>query len=287
MTTQQQTKSVTVTWTAVIAVALVGAFTVFAPGALAQEVAQLEQFATELAQLDVDNAGADEAMDDPPPRERRAHGRRDGQVDGPDDGRGRKRRRGGEDGGRFGDHHRGKRDKDGHGPRERRLHLSKQRIDELITTLKSVNPELAERFVARAGDLDSERTRQGIATRLAGMAWLMRMDRLRRTDPELFELKVQDMRLKRSTRDLARKYREARKTEDADAMSKLNDQVRGHVAKHFDVIQKVRDHTLARLEKQLEKLRKQVETRSSHRDDLINERVEKITGAGDPSQPQW
>jgi hypothetical protein len=70
-------------------------------------------------------------------------------------------------------------------------------------------------------------------------------------------------------------------------MSKLNDQVRGHVAKHFDVIQKVRDHTLARLEKQLEKLRKQVETRSSHRDDLINERVEKITGAGDPGQPQW
>jgi hypothetical protein len=287
MTTQQQTKSVTVTWTVVIAVALVGAFTVFAPGALAQEVAQLEQFATELAQLDLDNAGADEVMDDPPPRKRRAHGRRDGQVDGPDDGRGRQRRRRGEDGGRFGDHHRGKRGKDAHGPRERRLHLSKERIDELIATLKSVNPELAERFVARAGDLDSERTRRGIATRLAGMSWLMRMDRLRRTDPELFELKVQDMRLKRSTRDLARKYREARETEDADAMSKLNDQVRGHVAKHFDVIQKVRDHTLARLENQLEKLRKQVETRSSHRDDLINERVEEITGAGDPSQPQW
>jgi hypothetical protein len=104
------------------------------------------------------------------------------------------------------------------------------------------------------------------------------MDRLRDTDPEMFELEQNDQRLDRESRELAEHYRRA---PEGPAREELRHKLKETVAQHYKSRQSRRELEVKRLEAQLERLRGALEKRSKDADAVIDRRVSQLLGEED------
>jgi len=92
------------------------------------------------------------------------------------------------------------------------------------------------------------------------------------------ELRKKDAELEHQSRDVLRRYRAAKTTEEQAALKK---QITTVVQEHFDVRQKSRNRQIKLLDEKLGKLKSQIEQREKERETLIGRRVSQLLGQDD------
>jgi len=97
---------------------------------------------------------------------------------------------------------------------------------------------------------------------------------LQRTDPELYEAERQDMELERKTFELVGQFRQA----PPDGREALKMAIQEAVAKHFEVRQKKRQLQLARMERDLRRMREEIERRDAAKDQIVGRRLKELIG---------
>ncbi|MFO0869784.1 MAG: hypothetical protein U0935_12700 [Pirellulales bacterium] len=100
------------------------------------------------------------------------------------------------------------------------------------------------------------------------------LDDLKRFDPEMYELEVQDRELERKTFELSSQYR----TAPADQRTELKSQVQDAVKRHFEVRQKKRQLQLSRLEKELQRMREEMKRRDDAQEEIVGKRLSELLG---------
>ena len=101
---------------------------------------------------------------------------------------------------------------------------------------------------------------------------------IERTDPEMAALQKKDREFDRRSRDLVARYRNAPEAEKA----KLKQQIMETVNKHFDIRQQRRKLQLDRMQKELERLRTEIEHRDSQRAAIVKQRIQELFGDTGP-----
>ena len=104
------------------------------------------------------------------------------------------------------------------------------------------------------------------------------LERLRETDPEMFELEQNDQRLERESHELAEQYRRA---PESPARDELRAKLQEAVKRHFKARQERRELEVKRLQAQLERLRSAVERRAKDADTIIDRRMSQLLGEED------
>ena len=97
---------------------------------------------------------------------------------------------------------------------------------------------------------------------------------LQRTDPELYEAERQDMELERKTFELVGQFRQARPEE----RETLKTAIQETVVKHFEVRQRKRQLQLARLERELKRMREEIQRRDEAKDQIVGRRLKELIG---------
>lgn len=97
---------------------------------------------------------------------------------------------------------------------------------------------------------------------------------LQRSDPELFEVERLDIELERKTFELVGQYRRTPPTERAA----LTMAVQEAVAKHFEVRQKKRQLQLARMERELKRMREEIQRRDEAKEQIVGRRLKELIG---------
>ena len=169
------------------------------------------------------------------------------------------------------------------GKRSRELLLTTEERQSLIEIIRMIHQEKAEqleKFAADHGDRVNAILRR---------FWhpLRPLLELKKHDQEMFELKVNDMRLNREAGELAHQFRQAHQRGDEQESQDLRDQVTDRLDEQFEVRQKIRERELDQLEKRLDGMRTLVEQRQSSRQELIDEQFARLTGQRDANRPEW
>ena len=99
-------------------------------------------------------------------------------------------------------------------------------------------------------------------------------ERLKQSDPELYEVMKKDHELENHAFDLARKYRDASK----DDQEKIKKEIEETVNQHFEVRQQRRKMQLDRAEKELDRLRKEISRRNDERATIVKNRIDELLG---------
>ncbi len=159
--------------------------------------------------------------------------------------------------------------------------LTEEEVEQVLAILQELHPEMAERLT-EARKYSPERVQRLL--KMMGPR-INELRRLKEHDPEMFELKKQDIVLGRETRELAAELREARQRGDEKAVQQSTARMRELVRKHFDVRQQMKVHELEAIERRLEMLREQLKERAAQREQVIESRVEELTGQTDT--PPW
>ena len=149
-----------------------------------------------------------------------------------------------------------------------------------LQVLKDINPEIAERLA------EWEDSPQRIGALLGRyMPRIHKLMQNKKSDPELYELNVKDTRIGLECEKLRRKFQEARRADDQGSADEIRGQVVKLVEEHFDVRQHMREMELERMERRLAKAREQLEKRAGMRGELVEQRVEELTG--EKRKPMW
>lgn len=159
--------------------------------------------------------------------------------------------------------------------------LTPRQTEEVLEVLREYDPELAQRLEAWR-QRSPERVGEVLRPQLSNLWQLVY---LRRNNPEMFRLRVQDYRLSRATTELGRALREAREANDEERARQLRAELEDRVRQHFKLRQEIREFELAQLEKRIEELRQQIEKRRGQGEQLIQERVRELIGESD--RPEW
>lgn len=166
----------------------------------------------------------------------------------------------------------------------KRAPLSESQIDEALELLDTLHPDLAaklrEHRSEQANLSDEQRRKVGaiIQHRFPRLRYLLY---LKKTDPEMYELRVEDVRLTLESRRVAERYTTARREDDRQRMRDLEDGLEGLLEEHFEVRQQLHELELQRLEQRIETLRDQIEAREDDRDDVIEQRLGELIGTDD------
>jgi len=131
-----------------------------------------------------------------------------------------------------------------------------------VESVRASNPEAADRMMGR------------MAPRLREAA------RTRTTDPELYELRVAEIRSGIDVLEAGRAYREAVGTGDAGAISGALAAVKGAAENQFDARLATERRELLAFEARVEEIRGQLTRRTSEREAMVNAFVERMTAEG-------
>lgn len=135
--------------------------------------------------------------------------------------------------------------------------------------LRKGNPEIAERHLGRFLPKVSE-----------AMA-------LRETDPEMFEMRVEEIRGGIDAMVSIREYREALSLPESDGaraerLAKAGDDLRRVLGEQFDLRLRLQEHELRMLSARVESLRKEIEGKRGERDAAVNDMLQRISRGGPP-----
>lgn len=150
--------------------------------------------------------------------------------------------------------------------------LTPEELSEVVAVMKEYDPDVAMRL-EEVRKANPERVRQMIAPHLPG---LMRLIWLRRSNPELYQLRIQDFRINRESETLGRQLRDV--GADPAKTDPLRTQLRAKLIDQFELRQKIRERELEQLEKRIAELRGEIRSRKAARDALIGQRIDQLTG---------
>jgi len=156
-----------------------------------------------------------------------------------------------------------------------------EQTEELIAILMEIQPDRAA-LIEQARKENPERVNEMI--RESGHR-LLELALIRRSDPDLFKLRVEDYKIARSSVVIARDLRKAKESKDDAKAKELDQQLRKKLEDHFNVRQQIRERELARLQKQVEALRERCDAKKKNKDDVIKKRYEELTEKAD--QMDW
>lgn len=165
-------------------------------------------------------------------------------------------------------------------PARERPPLTNDQIDEALGILERIDTDAAQAF-------QKQREEDPQAVGKALRRWFPRMEHflaLRRYDPKMYELRVEDFRLAHASRKLARQLVAAREAKDAEQVEAYTAKLQSLVESHFDLRQRMREHELARLESRIERLREKLKERAADRGPLIDQRLMELTEGGEETQ---
>lgn len=98
-------------------------------------------------------------------------------------------------------------------------------------------------------------------------------ERLKDYDPEMYELWKADADLERQTSELGERYRRAPQEVER---TKIFEELKQLVAKHFDIRQKKRELELKRLEEQLDRMKDSVAKRLQSKEEILRGRLDEL-----------
>lgn len=158
--------------------------------------------------------------------------------------------------------------------------LDPEQLESLIGVAEDISPEWAEWLRARR-ESDPEALRSAVQSqgrRLIALAVL------REHSPDLYELKVSELRLQSLVGDLARRYREAVEAGRAAESETLLRELRAKATEQVDKSLKSRAAELAELDQQVRQLKERLLEDSRNREDRIEELLKSVTqpGRGEP-----
>lgn len=155
--------------------------------------------------------------------------------------------------------------------------LSEEDLDELIEIAGRITPEWGEALRAKR-DADRDGLRESIAS--AGPR-LMGLLVLKRNHPELFELRIEDLRIQNELRSIARAYRELAAAE-ATRRAELEEQLRQKVQRQVDLELRARALELAALDAQLRRMVEELSNESRDRAVKVERLIKEIKAGEDP-----
>jgi hypothetical protein len=100
------------------------------------------------------------------------------------------------------------------------------------------------------------------------------LESMRENDPEMYKLEMADREMERQTAELSGQYRNAPK-DRRDAIRKELEEL---IGKHFEVRQERRMLQLTRLEKELARMRDEIERRNERRGEIVGKRITDLVG---------
>ncbi len=155
--------------------------------------------------------------------------------------------------------------------RERRDQMAGQ-FEDVLAVLDDLDPRMADRL-RNAGD---ERPGLRMMAIQRHFPEVTRLVRLRNDDPEMYDLRVRDLRLFKRSVVLATEARSAAEEGDDNAADDLTDTLDDVVEEHFDVQQEIRALELERLEARIEALKDAHDERDRNKRDLIEQRTQRL-----------
>lgn len=165
----------------------------------------------------------------------------------------------------------------GEGPRRR---LSPEQIEQVIEVAREVFPDWASRLEElRSADPEAiDRALANNARRLFALAML------RDRNPELYAMKVEELRNQMELRRLSEKLREAAAAGKADEAAGIRKQIRILATRHVDLGLRTRAMELSAMDEAIRRMRIELEEESLARDAAIDTLVEAVE-AGRPLEP--
>jgi mRNA-degrading endonuclease YafQ of YafQ-DinJ toxin-antitoxin module len=148
---------------------------------------------------------------------------------------------------------------------------TEEQLDDLMVVLKDADPDFYSK-VERARKESPRAVRDLLATqgpRLFAMA------QLKKNDPELYDLKIDDFKLNRRVDALSHEY--TRTVKDGKPDGQKVAELKELLQKQFDLRQKIREKELERMEKKVSDLREQIQRRKSNKDQMLADRLKELT----------
>jgi len=149
--------------------------------------------------------------------------------------------------------------------------FSTSQIEEALQLLQDIDPDLATKISELRGK-NPERVAAVLFQHIPRLAPLVA---LKKNDPELFKLKIEDMKLDRETHEAVKLLKASK---DEARTKELRAKILDGVTRQFYVRQEIREHELATLEKRVGELRDQIEARKDAQKKLIQDRITQLTG---------
>jgi hypothetical protein len=155
--------------------------------------------------------------------------------------------------------------------------LGEAQIDAIIDVLKDADPEAAAKVEkARKNNLDD--VRETIAPK--GMQ-LFQMVQLKKNDPEIYALRIEEYKLNRKIEGIAEGIRKGDGKVDAEKEKEIKELL----AKQFDLRQQTREKELQRLEKKVLEVREGINRRKADKERILKERLKTVTEK--PGDKDW
>lgn len=155
--------------------------------------------------------------------------------------------------------------------------ISAEMADRIVAVARDVSPELAaelERSRTESPDRMAQSMRQN-ARRLMGLAVL------KERNPDLYAIRVEELRLQLELRALGEQWRAATEAGDGPRAQQLAQQIEAKVRSQVDVDLKARAQELVALDAQLKSLREELADEQRRMAERVVERIEAVK-AGQP-----
>lgn len=176
----------------------------------------------------------------------------------------------------------------GHGPPKGPppMQMSESDIDAAIEVLQAMRPEMGEKL-AKLREDSPERVAQTLQREFPRIRYFLM---LKRIDPQMYELRIQDIKLSARGHQLAGQIKEAKtlaegEAENAERIEMLTEQLRDTVREHFAIRQQIRERELERLLRRIEQIREKLADQAENQSDLIEQRTTELI-EGD-SRAEW
>lgn len=171
---------------------------------------------------------------------------------------------------------------DGDGPdrgEDRPRRLSPEQIELVMETAREVFPEWASQ-IEELREQDPE----GLDRAIAGNARrLFALAMLRERNPDLYKMKVEELRNQMELRRLSGLMRELAEAGDEAAIASSREEIRALAAKHVDLGLRTRATELAAMDQAIRRMRTELEADSLARDAAIDELVAAVEAGRPPS----
>lgn len=168
----------------------------------------------------------------------------------------------------------------GHPPhdwRDRDKPLDEQEVRDAMDILRQIDPDKAAE-IDKAFEQHPDALGEALRKRFPNIG---RFLALRNYDPQGFELRIQDLKLSRQSRDCVNRLHEALDAGDDELAATEQVLLAELVAEHFDVRQQMREYELTKLKQRIDNLIVQLQERTTRRDDLIQQRVDDLINNGE------
>lgn len=150
--------------------------------------------------------------------------------------------------------------------------FDQEQVDLAIEVLDQVRPETAKWARDMAKEHPDEIGRE-LARRFPRIAMFLEM---RERHPEMFELRLEDMRLNRESAELAETFKRARNQNDTENARQIKADLVVVVTEHFEIRQHIRELELAALERRIERLRDELAEREKMSQRIIDSRLREL-----------